>query len=359
MSADTPDSVRSSAASSAEMSTADSRSRKNMGIGTVVALVLSAFALVLAGGTLWETRDAAHDIQQTVGTKLGEQANLLKEASVRGEQNNRDLKEAQTRVAQLEGKLAEFQGQRVALEEMYRELARAPDDWLLAEIEQTLNIASRELTLAGNVRAAIIAMQAADQRLSRADKLQVVQLRRAITEDLERLKAIPTVDTQGVSVKLDSLMALSATLPLSIPDMVEATATEKRKEDESSNVVSRFGKDLWGEVKQLVQIRRLDNGDASLLAPQQSYFLRENLKLRLLSARTALIARDETNYKEDLKLAREILIKYFDPKAKVNTNALATLKQLAENPVSIAAPDITASLNAVRQTRAARERSTR
>jgi uroporphyrin-III C-methyltransferase len=141
--------------------------------------------------------------------------------------------------------------------------------------------------------------------------------------------------------------------------MVEVTAAEKRSSEEGGNAVSRFGKDLWGEVKQLVQIRRLDNGDTSLLSPQQSYFLRENLKLRLLSARTALIARDETNYKEDLKLAREILIKYFDPKAKVNTNALATLKQLAENPVSIAAPDITASLNAIRAARAARERPAR
>jgi uroporphyrin-III C-methyltransferase len=336
----------------------DNRS-KGLTASTVVALVLSAFALVLAGGTLWETRDAAKDVQQNVGTKLGEQSALLKETSVRTEQMNRDLKESQTRVAQLEGKLAEFQGQRVALEEMYRELARAPDDWLLAEIEQTLNIASREITLAGNVRAAIIALQAADQRLSRADKLQVVQLRRAITQDMERLKAIPVVDTQGISVKLDSLMALVNTLPLSIPDMVGANEREKRGSDESGNAVGRFGKDLWFEMKQLVQIRRLDNGDPALLSPQQSYFLRENLKLRLLSARTALIARDEVNYREDLKLARELLTKYFDPKAKVNTNALATLKQLADNPVSIAAPDITASLSAIRAARAARERPTR
>jgi uroporphyrin-III C-methyltransferase len=350
---------------SADNSTNENTSSKNDGrskgltASTVVALVLSAFALVLAGGTLWETRDAARDVQQNVGTKLGEQAALLKDTSVRTEQINRDLKESQTRVAQLEGKLAEFQGQRVALEEMYRELARAPDDWLLAEIEQTLNIASREITLAGNVRAAIIALQAADQRLSRADKLQVVQLRRAITQDLERLKAIPIVDTQGTSLKLDSLMSLVNTLPLSIPDMVGANEKEKRGTDESGNPVSRLGRELWTEVRQLVQIRRLDNGDPALLSPQQSYFLRENLKLRLLSARTALIARDEVNYKEDLKLARELLTKYFDPKAKVNTNALATLKQLADNPVSIAAPDITASLNAVRAARAARERPTR
>jgi uncharacterized protein HemX len=245
---------------------------------------------------------------------------------------------------------------------MYRDLARAPDDWLLAEVEQTLNIGSRELILAANVRAALIALQTADQRLARADKLQVVQLRRAITQDMERLKALPLVDVVGISLKLDNLMALAATLPLAIPDSMAANALltrETRAGDANENFAVRLGRDLWFEMKQLVRIRELDGGDPVLLSPQQSYFVRENLKLRLLSARTALIARDDVNYKEDLKLVREMLTRYFDPKAKVNTNALTMVKQLAENSVSIAPPDITASLNAVRAARAARERPQR
>ncbi len=324
-----------------------------------IALLIALIALAFGIGALWEARDSAHELQQTVGTKLGEQGNTIKDSTIRTEQITRDLRDAQNRVAQLEGKLAEFQGQRVALEEMYRELARAPDDWLLAEVEQTLNIASRELTLAGNVRAALIALQAADGRLARADKLQVVQLRRAITQDMERLKAVPVMDTQGTSVKLDSLMALTATLPLALPDTISAGEREVRPDNAGDNVLVRAGKDMWFEMKQLVRIRRLDNSDASLLSPQQSYFVRENLKLRLLSARTALIARDEPNYKDDMKRASEMLSKYFDPKARVNTNAIAMLKQLADSPVSIATPDITTSLNAIRAARAARERVAR
>jgi uncharacterized protein HemX len=321
-----------------------------------VSFVLALIGVAFGVGALWDARESANDLRQTFGTKLGEQGNIIKDAAIRTEQIARDLRESQNRVAQLEGKLAEFQGQRVALEEMYRELARAPDDWLLAEIEQTLNIASRELTLAGNVRAALIAMQAADQRLSRADKLQVVQLRRAITQDMERLKSVPIIDTQGTSVKIDTLMAQVTTLPLALPDTVSASERETRPVNSGGNAVAKFGKDLWFEMTQLVRIRKLENGDPALLSPQQSYFVRENLKLRLLSARTALIARDESNYKEDLKLAREMLAKYFDPKARVNTNAIAMLKQLADSPVSIATPDITGSLNAIRAARAARER---
>ena len=323
---------------------------------TAVALLIAVVSLALALWSLIEARDAEQSLTHTLGNRLGEQANAQKQTTAQIEQAARDVRDAQNRVAQLEGKLAEFQGQRVALEEMYRELARAPDDWLLADVEQTLNIASRELTLAGNVRAALIALQTADQRLARADKLQVVQLRRAINQDMERLKALPLVDTQGASVKLDNLMSLAPSLPLAVPDAAIANPRETHPSDANEDMALRFAKDLWHEVKQLVRIRELDSGDPALLSPQQSYFLRENLKLRLLSARTALVARDEVNYREDLKLARDMLAKYFDPKARVNANALTTLKQLTENPVSIAAPDITVSLNAIRAARAARER---
>ena len=331
------------------------------GVGIAV-LVVALASVILALWAWWDGRDTAQTLTQTLGVKLAEQSKLQTQTAVQIEQMLKDLRESQNRVAQLEGKLAEFQGQRVALEEMYRDLARAPDDWLLAEIEQTLNIASRELVLAANVRAALIALQTADQRLARADKLQMVQLRRAITQDMERLKALPLVDTVGVSLKLDNLMALAATMPLTIPDSMAGGALlphDARVTDPEENFAVRFGRDLWFEMKQLIRIRELEAGDPALLSPQQSYFLRENLKLRLLSARTALIARDDVNYKEDIKLVRRMITKYFDPKAKVNINALAMLKQLAENPVSIAPPDITASLSAARAARAARERPQR
>ena len=325
----------------------------------MVAIAFAVIAIFISVAAYWGSRDSAKELQQIVGTKLGETSNAQKETSIRAEQTNKDLRDAQSRLAQLEGKLAEFQGQRVALEEMYRELARAPDDWLLAEVEQTLNIASRELTLAGNVRAALIALQAADQRLARADKLQVVQLRRAIAQDMERMKALPLVDTQGISLKLDNLMTLTSTLPLVIPDALAPAERVSRSTDANDNIAVRIGKDLWYELTQLVRIRKIEGPEVALLSPQQSYFVRENLKLRLLSARTALIARDEINYKEDLKIARDMFGKYFDARAKVIANAQSMLKQFSENPVSIAAPDITVSLNAIRAARAARERPAR
>jgi uncharacterized protein HemX len=93
-----------------------------------------------------------------------------------------------------------------------------------------------------------------------------------------------------------------------------------------------------------------------LLAPGQAYFLRENLKLRLLAARVALLARDEASFREDLRATQAWVAKYFDTKAKSTAAALAALRQVADSPVNIAVPDINASLAAVRTARAAREK---
>ncbi len=325
----------------------------------MAGIAISIIALLVALWALLSGQAASEALIQNTAIKLADANAAISRHAVQNEQLVKDLRDAQSRVSQLEGKLAEFQSQRIALEEMYRDLARAPDDWLLAELEQTLNIASRELVLAGNVKAALIALQSVDQRLAKADKLQVMQLRRALTQDMDRLKALPQVDTVGVSLKLDNVATLASTLPLSLPDKIEAMNPAPDASKTGEGWLARLGHDLWNELKQLVRIRELDSGDSALLSPQQSFFLRENLKLRLLSARNALLMRDEMHYKNDLNLARTMLVKYFDPKAKVNLNTIATLKQLAESPVSIAVSDITASLAAIRAMRAARERPAR
>jgi uncharacterized protein HemX len=199
-----------------------------------------------------------------------------------------------------------------------------------------------------------VALQAADQRLARAEKLSATPLRRAITQDMDRLKAVPQVDTVGLAVKLDGLIVQADALPLIISETMPVARVSRVRADESA--FSRTARDLWDEMKTLVRIRELDTPDAALLSPQQAYFLRENLKLRLLSARVALLARDEASFRDDVRQSQAWIGKYFDTKARATSTALATLKQVSESPVSIAVPDINASLAAVRTARAAREK---
>ena len=109
-------------------------------------------------------------------------------------------------------------------------------------------------------------------------------------------------------------------------------------------------------MRSLVRVTRIDKPEAMLLAPEQAYFLRENLKLRLFGARMALLARDEASYREDLKLARTWISKYFDGQAKPTVAAQASLKSLQDSALNIALPDLNQSVNAIRAARAAREK---
>ena len=103
----------------------------------------------------------------------------------------------------------------------------------------------------------------------------------------------------------------------------------------------------------------MDKPELPLLAPTQIFFLRENLKLRLLSARLALLTRDEASYKHDLQLAQEWLVRYFDSKSPAGAQAVATLHKLRLSSINIELPDISASLEAARNYRASLGRTAR
>jgi len=321
------------------------------------ARILAAVALLVAAVTIWIAIDArieARSSETRGGARLAELGAEVQQSKTNLAQAQVALREAQGRIQELEARVADTQEQRVALEEMYRELSRNADDRLLSEVEQLLVLASQQLQLAGNVRGALIALQAADQRLARAEKLAATPLRRAITQDMERLKAVPQVDTVGLAVKLDGLIAQTDALPLIISETLPAARVSRLRNDEGT--FSRTARDFWEEMKGLVRIRELDQPDLALLTPAQAYFLRENLKLRLLSARVALLARDEAGFRDDLKASQAWIAKYYDVRAKPTTAALGTLRQIADTPVAITVPDINASLAAVRTARAAREK---
>jgi uncharacterized protein HemX len=318
-----------------------------------------AAALVVAGvalGLAWNAQQTLSSETKSAGGKLADLAADLAQSKASLAQAHASLRESQSRIAELESRVADAQESRVAVEEMYRELSRSADDRMLAEVEQLLILASQQLQLAGNVKGALIALQAADQRLARADKLQVGNLRRALNADMDRLKALPMVDTVGIAVKLDALVQQADTLPLVVAETSQGSRAAARARPPDENAWLRAARDFWEEMKGLVRIREIAPSEAMLLAPAQTYFLRENLKLRLLAARVALLARDEASFRDDIRAAQAWIGKYFDSRARANVVALATLKQLAESPVSISPPDINSSLAAVRAARAAREK---
>jgi len=321
-------------------------------------LAAALLALVLVGWQWFDSNRQLHALEQVVGLRLGEFDNRSKESAIAAGQAHEDTKQVLVKVGLLEQKLAESQNQQVALEAMYQELSRNRDEWVLTEIEQILLTASQQLQLAGDAKAALVALQTADSRLQRHDKPQFIALRKAINQDIQRLQALPLVDVAGYTLKLDGLIAGIDDLPLLIgaETPLERRPAKARLDDTAWEKLTR---EIWQDMKQLVRIQNLENPEAPLLAPSQAYFLRENLKLRLLSARLAVLRHDEAGYKADLKVAEEWLRRYFDIKAKNAKNALAALKTLSSSPVAIELPDISASLGTVKNFKLTRDRGNR
>jgi uroporphyrin-3 C-methyltransferase len=326
-----------------------------MAIGLVVLAVIVA--------ALWlDTRGRIGATQEELAKRLHDIESESREARSLGRQAQEGVRDAQAKIGALEAKLAESQNQQVALEALYQELARNRDEWQLAEIEQVLAIAQQQLQLSGNVRAALLALQLAEGRLSRADRPQFLPVRRALARDIERLKALPVLDVPGLSLALDRLAASVDAMPLAFDERVERPVPPKSAKPGATapepGLLERFGGEVWRELRQLVIVRRVDSSEAPLLPPQQAWFLRENLKLRLLNARLALLTRDEAGYREDLRTAQNWIQRYFDVHAKGSQAALAQLKQLSAASISFEPPSIADSLEAVRSFKTRRERST-
>ncbi len=333
-------------------------------------LAVGVLALLLAL-QWWNARTDVSDLRRDVAQRLQSGEQLNSQTKLMANRVEDELKVLQGKVALLEQRQIESQGQQLALEQLYQDLAKNRDDWALAEIEQVLSTASQQLQLAGNIRGALIALQNADARLSRADRPQFIAIRRAIARDIDNLKSLPSVDLTGIAVRLDALVTQIDTMPLLADEKpaVQAPVPKTRLAKATAESAAASGPvsddwrtalqerwqswtaDLWNDVRQLVRVRTVSVPDALLLSPGESFFARENLKLRLLNARLALLSRNDAAFRSDLAEADRMLTRYFDTRAKQTQAGREVIRQLQDSVLNIEMPTLAHSLNAVRQSR--------
>jgi len=332
--------------------------RKSLNAARIAVAVLTVAAVALVAFAWLDARNRIDATQAELARRLRDIEADARDARTHARQAQESMREAQGKLGALKGKLADTQSRQLALEALYQDLSRNRDEWQLAEIEQVLAIAAQQLQLAGNVRAALLALQLAESRLARGDRPQFVPVRRALARDIDRLKALPAVDLPAMTRQLDALAAGVDALPLAFDSRPERAPEQPKLTAAQPDWLSGFMAGLWTELKQLVVVRRVDAPEPPLLAPTQAYFLRENLRLRLLNARLALLARNPAALQEDLRLAQEWLQRYFDPRAKPTQAALAQLRQLQSTTLSLEPPpSISDSLEAVRGYKARRDRA--
>jgi uroporphyrin-3 C-methyltransferase len=320
-----------------------------------------AVALLGVGLTVWNwlaDRQESRQLELEWSRKLAELDAVNKESRLLAAHAQEGTREALVKLGVLESKYAESQNQRLALEALYQDLSRNRDEWLLTEVEQLLLTANEQLQLAGNLKAALIALQTADSRLQASERPQYLPLRKIITQDIQRLQAVPHVDTPGITLRLDALANAVDSLPLALAEE-GSRAVRVTQTPPAEGAWARLVQEFWQDMRQLVRIRRLENPDAPLVNPSQEWFMRENLKLRILSARVALMQHDELNYRADMAAIEAALNRYFDTRTPATRNALATLKQVSSATIVASLPDVSAGLGVLRNLKLSRDRGGR
>jgi uroporphyrin-3 C-methyltransferase/uroporphyrinogen III methyltransferase/synthase len=326
--------------------------------------------LLLLATQWWSSTSQINQLREELARRLQSLDSSAAEAKALAKVAQEISKELQIKVGVLENKESESESQALALQQLYQDLSKSHDEWALSEIEQVLSTASQQLQLAGNVQGALIALQNADVRLARSDKPQFIRIRRAIARDIERLKALPNLDLTGMALRLDSTIAQIEKMPLwsdekqaAIANPVKTSATVKpaksvSEQDTPALAAGRlqwlkdwwqsWSTEMWAMLRQLIRIRNVETPDALLLSPSQAYFAKENVKLRLLNARLALLSRNEAAFRSDMIAAQDEIARYFDSRAKQTQTVQALLRQIQNSNVSIEMPSLAESLNAVR-----------
>lgn len=327
------------------------------------ALVFAVIVIIALGAALWRQQQLIDAVGRESARRFGQLDTQAREAQTRARQALSVAQDAADKLAALDARMVESQSQQAALEQLYQELSRGEDEWALIEVEQALSMASQQLQLAGNVQNAIAALEVADARLARADRPQFATVRRTIARDMQRLAALPSVDVAGTAGKLDQLIAAVDGLPLlsSVEPRQPAVSTSTTAETSApaapadaswwQRTVARtqpWRDALLRDTNQLVRIQRIDQPGVLLVSPEQGALLRENLKLRLLSARMALLARQDGPWRADLSAVTDSVNRYFDPEARQTVRMQGLLKQITAVDLNVQAPDIGESLKAAR-----------
>ena len=209
----------------------------------------------------------------------------------------------------------------------YAEFLKGRVNWLVDEVEVTLNVASQQLLLSGNVPVAVAVLENVEARLNRFEQPELLPIKQAISQDLSAMKNRPYLNVSATALRLDRLESAVAGLPLLVDGTLKETNAEVAPVSQAGNFWTRAWDNTVALVKSMVEVRHLDSNDAMLIAPEQVYFVRENVRLRLLDARLALLQHNGEVFQNDLNAIEATVKQYFD----INSpNAQAWLQELTE-----------------------------
>jgi uroporphyrin-3 C-methyltransferase len=320
---------------------------------TWVTRSIGALAVVgaVGSGLMWAKLSG---IQEQLARQSADTGSQAVEARVTSKQAEELARETAARLAVTDAKLSEVALQRSQLEELMQSLSRSRDENLVVDIESAIRLAQQQAQLTGSVQPLLAALNSAEQRLNKVAQPRLAPLLRAVMRDIERIKATSVADTPALLFKLDELVHVVDTLPL-----LNAVGTAPKQKSAKPVPATTWAKaismnwwekvlaDIWDDAQNLIRVSRIDKPEASLLAPDQSFFVRENLKLRLLNARLGLLARHFEAVQSDMKQANDDLVRYFDMQSRLGQTTLALAREVLAQSKQIEIPRVDDTLAAL------------
>lgn len=378
MNAAAPDPTPPSAApATAQPDPGPASARPRPGNGIVLfALAVAVVALVMCG-LMWQRLGFT---QEELARRARDAEAQVVEARTLASQAEALTQDLQARLGVAEVRLSEVSLQRSQLEELMLSLSRSRDDNLVQDLEASLRVALQQGQLTGSAQPLISALQAADQRIARAAQPRLNPVQRAIARDIDRIRGAALADIPALANQLDELVrqvddwptanavgqapaapprraaaprepapaaasgsaangAKAPTPPASPdPSPTDATPSAAGAWQQATERWNAWWSATWQhtlqQARDLVRVSRIDQPEAALLAPEQAFFLRENIKLQLLNARLALLARQLPASQADVQAVENLLRRYFDPRSPAVNGALASLGRLRRDLVA-------------------------
>ena len=301
---------------------------KALGIG---ALVLSLIALGASGLLFVQGQNSFNNLDTKVSNKIDQAKIGEVDAVAAMKKNQADQQELQNKLQLLQKDNQRLNNQLTQVDQAYQQLVKSRHQWLVDEIEFSLNVATQQLLLTGNKEATIKSLKSIESRLNQFDKPELVPLKQAISTDLIALsQGASNVNITSTAVMISSLEGRVDGLKT----LLEGVLTKPDAPDAASNPNVSWWQNVWNGIKDsfkgLVEVRKLDNKDAMLISPEQSEYLKENIRLHLVSARIALMQQQSELYKSELQAVDTAMRRYYDTNDKLTKDWLADLAQVQQ-----------------------------
>ena len=314
----------------------------------IAAVCVLAVLALMSSVLLWQKLSR---IQEQLARQSADSGMKALEAKTWAKQAQETVQDSAARLALLEARLSELATQRAQVEELMQSLSRSRDETLLVDIESALRIAQQQSLMTGSTEPLLAALQSAQKRVQRTAQPRLMPLARALEKDLERLNNLPGLDLPGLMVKLDEGVGLVDGLVLAN----EALTSQARSRQQTEQAPVTAPASWWmagltrmgDEFKSLLRVSRIDAPEAALLSPEQAFFVRENLKLKLLNARLGLMARQKDSVRADLSASAILVRRYAEPQSRRTTQLLQLLEQTSEQVRLAEVPRIEATLLAL------------